>query len=347
MLVIKQYRQRSKRWHLTTAILAYVAVMLCACAAASRQPDAAQPRSNVPAYPVLLAASEERRDRALAAWAALTGRDPSAPPLIELHPVTATVRQLLLPATTAPPSPPLLQLPRVGFPATAQSGVNASEEETREALRRFIDAAGPLLGVEASNLSLVNVTDAAENTKKARYQQHPFVYPLRGGYGIVEITFTNDNRVVGLSSTAIPEAERLSLALAALRQRDATPEQAAAHLLNRPFAYTDPSGRQQTYTATTPAEITVRELVVYPVERRAGGGAGNGANSSTSSSNGGDGGAHNNVNDQAALELHLAWEIAVTTAAAGGGAGGSQTPLLIYLDALTSRPVMLLPAKEL
>jgi hypothetical protein len=176
-----------------------------------------------------------------------------------------------------------------------------SEEETRESLRRFIGTASPLLGVGIEELSLVEVKDAPTvGAKTALYRQNPFPYPLRNGYGIVEITFTPDLRIVGLSSTAIPDTERLRLALAAVKPA-ALPsaDKAVAALANRPVTFNDRAGNQQARTITQADEVAARELVVFPLRRST---------------------------DASTLELHLAWEIAV---------GGPEAPLFVYLDAVT------------
>ncbi|MDT5263271.1 MAG: hypothetical protein QOC61_2275, partial [Acidobacteriota bacterium] len=176
-----------------------------------------------------------------------------------------------------------------------------SEEETRESLRRFLSTAAPLLGTDLRQLSLVGVSDApaaGTGAKRALYQQNPFAYPLRNGYGVVDVTFTPDLRVVKLSSTAIPEAERLARTLNAVA-KTLTAEQAVAALSNRPITYTDRGGTQQTRTVTQADSGVARQLVVFPIRRDA---------------------------DPATLELHIAWEVSV---------GSTDAPLLVYVDAAT------------
>jgi hypothetical protein len=134
--------------------------------------------------------------------------------------------------------------------------------------------------------------------KTARYFQNPFAYPLRNGYGLVEVTFTPDLRVVGLSSTAVPDAERLARTLAAV-PKTLTAAQAAAALANRTVTFEDASGAQQTRTLAQPDPAAAQQLVVFPV--RPGAAA-------------------------AALELHVAWEVA---------AGSADDPLRVYVDAAT------------
>ena len=268
------------------------ALLLGACAAATRPPEIERPEANKPPYPVVLAASDERRAGVLANWKTVAGEQATATsPSPALRPITATVAAL--PSGLSTP----LRMPTV----IIKDEKEQSEEETRESLRRFIATAAPLLGVSSEQLSLVEVKDApTAGAKTARYVQNPFPYPLRNGYGVVEITFAPDLRVLGLSSTAIPDAERLRLALAAVKPVALpTADKVVAALANRPVTFTDRTGSQQTRTLTQADTLVARELVVFPLSR---------------------------PNDAATLELHLAWEVAV---------GGPEAPILIYLDAVT------------
>ncbi|HEX8130549.1 MAG TPA: hypothetical protein VF527_15715 [Pyrinomonadaceae bacterium] len=268
-------------------------IITASACAASRDPDPARPRTNEPPYPIIIAANAERRDQALAGWAALT-RDNNVPnvPPPQLQPVTATISEL--PATEAPLRLPLVEIRN----EDGQVRANSEEESRRESLRRFITGAGALLGVLPQNLSLVARTDEANGTRRARYQQQPFPYPLRAGFGVLDIAFTDDRRVLSLSSTAIPDTERLGRALALVRPQQLTAEQAIERVRGRSFTLSGASA-PQTYTVAPDDTVTPRELVVYPL-RPAGDAAG-------------------------ALELRVAWEIAV---------GKGATPYLVYLDAV-------------
>jgi hypothetical protein len=282
------HKETFTRGLISAITVAMLALLLGACASMTRPASSERPRANeLPRFAVL-AASEERRTVALAGWKTVIGeQEAAAGPTPELRPVTATLQSL--PAN-------LHDYPRLPL-VVIKDEKNQSEEETRESLRRFLSNAAPLLGVDLRQLSLVGVSDAGGGAKRALYQQNPFPYPLLNGYGVVEITFTPDMRVVGLSSTAIPDVERLSRALAAV-PKNVTAEQAAAALANRVVNYTD-RGAQQTRTITQADTKAARQLVVFPIRRDA---------------------------DPATLELHIAWEVAV---------GGPEAPLLVYVDAAT------------
>lgn len=263
-----------------------LALWMCACAAAPT-PDPMGPRPNEPPYPVLMVEDAERRETALGDWATLThDQGIMNAPAPELQPVTATVRSL--PELSAP-----LYLPKVG------EGTPMTEEETRESLRRFIIYTRNLIGAEARQLSLVLRTDLADGTKKAEYRQRPFRLPIRGGYGVLEISFRADRRVLQVTSTCIPEVDQLQRAGAGVRPV-VTADQVPEHLAGKTFTYTDAGGNEQTYTVASGEVITARELVVYPRPR---------------------------ANDPSVLEFHLCWEVLV----------GSNPVRVVYLDAVTDQ----------
>lgn len=268
-----------------------LALLLSACGAATKPPETGRPRAGGAPYPVVLAASEERRQGAIAAWATIAGTQATPAPTPELQPVTATLASL--PANLAAP----VRMPKV----VIQDENELSEEEIRESLRRFIATAAPLLGVSTGELSLVAVEEVpgSNNVRRALYRQTPFLRPLRNGYGDVAVTFTTPDLIVtGLSSTAVPDSERLRRALSAVTQQ-VNAQAASASLANRAVVIRDRDGAEQTRTIAAADQVSARELVVFPVR---------------------------SASDPATLELHLAWELA---------AGTPTAPLLVYVDAVT------------
>jgi hypothetical protein len=254
--------------------------------ATNPSPDATAPRAGESTYPSVLIDDEgERRDAALAAWASFTrDRGIANAPAPELQPVTATIRSI--PVLTQS-----LYLPRVGDSAPM------SEEEIREALRRFIANAGPLLCGDPLQLSLIQRIDGADGVKEARYQQRPFRFALRGGYGELRIGFTSEGRVVSLSSTCIPEADRIRRGFVGLSQQRIPADKAVASLNGRAVNYTGADGVQKTYTINEKDKVRARELVIYPIER---------------------------AGEPPVLEFHSAWELVVEGA----------PDLTIYMDSI-------------
>ncbi|HLM56459.1 MAG TPA: hypothetical protein VK422_10125 [Pyrinomonadaceae bacterium] len=278
-------------------LVTLLALLLSACGAATKPPETGRPRAGGAPYPVVLAASEERRQGAIAAWATIAGAQATPAPTPELRPVTATL--VSLPANLAAP----VRMPKV----VIQDENELSEEEIRESLRRFIATAAPLLGVSTGELSLVAVTEVAgsTNVRRALYRQKPFLHPLRNGYGDVEVTFTTPDMIVtGLSSTAVPDSERLRRSLSAVTQQ-VNAQAASASLVNRAVVLRDRDGAEQTRTIAAADQVSARELVVFPVR---------------------------SASDPATLELHLAWELAAGTllvyvdAVTGEQLGASEAP---------------------
>ena len=272
---------------LLTLTLICLATLSGACAA-TRPTSPDRPRAaDAPKF-VAVGASDERRAAALASWKTIAGEqvasDSTAP---ELRPVTATISALPS-RLDAPPRMPLVVI---------SDEKTQTEEEKRESLRRFIQTAAPLIGADPKELSLVEVSELQNGARTARYRQSAFQYPLRNGYGEVSVTFTEDLRVLALSSTAVPDAERLRRSLAAVAQ--GLPAFNANSLLDRAITYTDRAGAQQTRTLSQADAVNARQLVVYPML---------------------------SASAPSTLELHVAWEVA---------GGGPASTLYVYVDAVT------------
>jgi hypothetical protein len=167
-------------------------------------------------------------------------------------------------------------------------------------LRRFISEWRTLIGTEPNQLSLVARTDDASGIKTARYEQRPFRFPLRGNFGELVIRFQADRRVVDLSSTCLPNIERLQASLNNLTPK-VTPENAPALVKQRQISAPDAGGQLHTFTLLASDAVDVHQLVAYTLVSQ----------------------------DKQTLELHLAWEIDVTN-------GPIKT---IYLDAMTEKVI--------
>lgn len=243
---------------LTVALIA----LLTAGACAAFQPiDANGPTANAPQYPIALSDVGPRLEEASVAWYQLSQRY-GLPGKTEanLHPYTATLESL--PANLPAP----IHLPKVGLET------KPTEEETRESLRRFIVEWQRLIGAEPNQLSLVERVDEPSGVKVARYEQRPFRYPLRGGYGTLVIRFRSNGQLVGFSSNCIPNADQIQATLNGLTPK-LTGEQAGDHVKNQP-------------TVSLPASaVEARQLVVY---------------------------AQPSKDPSSGLQIRLAWEIEVT-----------------------------------
>lgn len=267
--------------------LGLLSIIWVTSCATNPSPDPSAPRAGEPAYPSLLIDDDgEKRETARAMWASFTrDRGIANAPEPELQPVTATIRSI--PTLSQVP----LYLPRVGESAPM------NEEETRESLRRFIASTGALLCSDPQQLSLVQRVNGADGVKEARYQQRPFRFALRGGYGELRIGFTSEGRVTSLYSTCVPEADRIRRGFTGLGQQRIPEDKAVANLIGVPITYID-AGLERTYVVSEKDKVEAKELVIYPIER---------------------------AGEPPALEFHVAWEIFV-----------EGTPrLTIYMDSTT------------
>lgn len=236
--------------NMRTALIVVLSLAAGACAA-FQPTDVNGPRSNAPLYPVQLSDAGPRLEDASLAWYQLSQRNGlTAKTEANLNPYTGTIQSL--PANLSAP----IYLPKVG------SQTNPTEEETRESLRRFIVEWQRLIGAEPGQLSLVERTDEPSGIKIARYEQRPFRYPLRGGFGNLLIRFRSDGQLVEFSSNCIPNADRLQATLTGLTPK-ITSEDAVNHIKTQPVTVTDVNGSQRTFSLPANATVEARQLVVY------------------------------------------------------------------------------------
>jgi hypothetical protein len=271
-----------------------VSLLLLACClsscAALQPPSATGPIPAGATYPILLIEDSQRKEATASALNRLAQlSDNKTGAATELQPVTGTISSLPLTAATG------LYLPKLG------AGAVMSEEETRESLRRFIRDWQELIGSDPAKLSLVERIDKPGGSKLARYEQRPFRYPIRGGYGKLEIEFGTDRRIINLTSTCIPDAERIQTAFSALNVRPKA-EDALPQLREKGVTYLNANGTRLTFALPSSSQINPRGLTVYVLPTK---------------------------NRSDALEFHLAWEMELTN-----------SPVkLIYVDALNGEIV--------
>ncbi|HYH85974.1 MAG TPA: hypothetical protein VEX60_11020, partial [Pyrinomonadaceae bacterium] len=104
----RMLKLQTPRLTLSAAVVAS-ALLLCACAATTRPPDVERPGANKPPYPVVLAASDERRAGVLANWKTVAGEQSAVTsPSPELQPVTATLAALPAGLSTPPRMPTVI-----------------------------------------------------------------------------------------------------------------------------------------------------------------------------------------------------------------------------------------------
>ena len=243
--------------------LLLLAASLAASGCAGLQPvEVTGPRANTQPYPVMVTEDKQRSAAALVAASQLLGAGTAQ---VNLQPVTATIESL-------PQNQSVLYLPKVG------AGPTMSEEELRESLRRFLRDWRNLIGASPAQLSLIERTDQPDGIRLAVYEQRPFRYPLRGQYGKLLLRFTSDRRLVSLSSSCLPDAERLQNSLTNLTPQ-ITADDALKIAQGNGGLNTNQNANQPAPSGSPPPGSA--QLVVYVIPSK-------GAN---------------------ALELHLAYEI--------------------------------------
>lgn len=239
-----------------------------ACAPSTQLPNQEKTKK----YPAIVQVSPQRQTQAEREWRRLleTYGAPSVQP--DFYPVILTPRSL-----------PGLQ---GGIKIIAAAIQPDSEEVTiREAARKFIDRWRDLLGLDPANLSLVSDTHAPD-VHRLTYRQSDYPFPIAGDFGQMTLIISKGGHLVQLDDRFIPLVE---LPLKPVIERQAVAQRVA----NRTFTYSNIAGQPQTVKLNAD-EITVKELVIFPLER------GN------------------------TIEVHLAWEI---------NAGKSLT-WNVYIDAI-------------
>jgi hypothetical protein len=223
-------------------------------------------------YPAIIKASSQRQTQAEREWRRLleTYAAPSAQP--DFHPVIFTPRSL--------------SAVQGGIKIiTATVPTDAQEVTIREAGRRFIDRWRELLGLDPANLSLIGDTHSGDS-HRLNYKQSDYPFPIAGDFGELNLMISSDGRLLQLDDRFIPVVE---LPLKATIDRQAAAQRLAGHT----FTYSNIAGQPQSVKIDA-SEITVKQLVIYPVEK-----------SDT-------------------IEVHLAWEIVA----------GKSLIWNVYLDAI-------------
>jgi len=245
-----------------------VAIFMVGCDASPKVPNT--PQKN---YPAIIKDSTDRRAKAEREWRRLLEayEVPQTPP--DLYPVIYTPRSLL--GVTG------------GIKIMAAKPEPGSETiALREAVKGFIDRWRDLLGADLASISLVG-GDQSGSIQRFTYRQANYSFQVAGNYGEMVAVVSADGRLMQIDDRFIPTVE-----LPARPQVER--EVAARRVVGRTFTYTDIAGREQRAQVSNPAEVSVKQVVVLPIEK-------------------GDG-----------IEVHLAWEIVA----------GSSLSWTVYIDAI-------------
>lgn len=236
----------------------------------------AQTPSQTKNYPAVIKDSTERRARAEREWRRMLDSYgiPQTPP--DLYPITYTPRSLL--GVTG------------GIKLISFKPEPGSENlALREALRRFLDRWREMLGAEPTAVSLISNDDSGD-TQRLTYKQANYAFPIAGSAGEMVVVVTRDGRLLQLDSRFIPVVELPS-------RPSIDRDTAAKKVVGRTFTYSDIAGREQRSKIGGLEEVTVKRLVILPIEK---------ADST---------------------EVYLAWEVIA----------GKQLSWTIYLDAISGQ----------
>jgi hypothetical protein len=225
-------------------------------------------------YPAVIKDSADRRAKAEREWRRMLDSYGVPPTPPDLYPITGTPRSLLgvsggikLLATKPEPGTETFAL--------------------REAMKGFIDRWRELLGVDPATVSLI-VAERTTDSERLTYRQGNYAYPVAGNFGEMVAVIAKDGSLMQLDDRFVPVVD---LPLKPSIDRGL----AGKKVLGRTFSYKDITGREQRTSIGAPNEVSVKRLVVLPLEK-------------------GD-----------AVEAHLAWEVVA----------GNSLSWTVYIDAVT------------
>ena len=238
-------------------------------------PQVPNPKQN---YPAIIKDSADRRAKAEREWRRMLDSYavPQTPP--DFYPITNTPRSLL---GVSNGIKLLNSKPEPGTEALA----------LREAMRAFIDRWRELLAMDPATISL-KASELSGDTERLTYSQANYAYPLAGNFGEMVAVLSRDGRLMQLDDRFVPTVD---LPLKPSIERDI----AAKKVVGRTFSYRDIAGREQRSQIGEPAEVSVKRLLILPIEK-------------------GD-----------AVEVRLVWEVIA----------GKSLSWTVYIDAVTGEDV--------
>ncbi len=227
------------------SVILISALLLAACAAPG-QVGVNTPEGRLQNYPPLIEITPQRRQTVDEAWkkfAAECGLPETKP---DLEPGLNTPRAL-------PPE----WTGRIVLHARAGA---FGEIEAKEAMRRFIERAGPVLfpdpTIGLKDLSLVSFVNDG-NFYQAVYRQASYPFPIAGGYGELRLTVGKEGTLLQWSSRIIPVFDMPT------RPEIAT-QSIVDRIIGREITYTNIAGQQMVYKIADRSDVSVKDLVVYP-----------------------------------------------------------------------------------
>ena len=197
-------------------------------------------------YPVVIKDSPEARAKAEREWRRMLDSYGIPPTPPDLYPITNTPRSLLgisggIPLLSVKPDPGTEPFSRRG------------------AVKNFLDRWRDLIGIDPAYISLISA-DVSGDSERLTYRQANYAYPVAGNFGEMVALVRMDGRLMQLDGRFVPVVD---LPLKPSTDRDI----AAKKVLGRTFSYTDIAGREQRIPIGAANEVSVKRLVVLPIEK--------------------------------------------------------------------------------
>jgi hypothetical protein len=205
-----------------------------------------QPQTKGKNYPAIIKDSPELRAKAEREWRRMLDSYSIQQTPPDLYPITNTPRSLLgisggIPLLSVKPEP--------GTEVFARRG----------AVKTFIDRWRDLIGIDPTAISLTSA-DVSTDTERLTYRQANYPYPVAGNFGEMVAVVSFDGRLTQLDDRFVPVVD--------LPSKPSTDRDIAAKkILGRTFSYTDIAGREQRIPIGAPNEVSVKRLVILPIEK--------------------------------------------------------------------------------
>ena len=225
-----------------------IAVAFGACAAPG-QVGVNTPEGRLQNYPPVIEDSPQRRQAAQDAWAKFISEFQLPVVRLELEPALYTPRSLPTELT--------------GKIAVQTGSTPFNDLEAKEALRRFIERAGPVLfpnhtsgSLGLKDISLITFVNDG-NFYRAVYRQANYSFPIANGYGELRLAAAKNGTLLQWGSRIIPYFDMPTRA-------EIPPQLVGDKMVGREFIYSNIAGQPLSYKVANRAEVSVKDLVIFP-----------------------------------------------------------------------------------
>lgn len=227
-------------------ILRIITSLLIAVLSAAPEASPESQNKGKQTYPAIIKDSAEARAKAEREWRRMLRSNGIPPTPPDLYPITNTPRSLLgisggIPLLSVKPEPGNEPFSRRG------------------AVKTFLDRWRDLIGIDPAYISLTSA-DVSGDSERLTYRQANYAYPVAGNFGEMVAVVRMDGRLMQLDDRFVPVVD--------LPSKPSTDRDIAAKkVLGRTFSYTDIAGREQRIPIGAANEVSVKRLVILPLEK--------------------------------------------------------------------------------